>query len=262
MMFTTGKKCINHMKKTYLFRGIFYLTGLLVLALGITLNTKTGLGVSPIISVSYSISTIWNLNFGDMTLVLYALFVVLEMVLHVVRNQKYRKKEGNVLEHANKVNLKLILFMDVLQFPLSIVFTRFLNVFSGWLPDLQKTYGNSFAGSFAGRLLFLAIAILLTGVGAAMSLNMRVIPNPGDGIVQAIADCAGKGVGFTKNCFDVLNISITITAGLVFAGRLVGVGLGTVLAVIGVGRVIAVFNHLCMEKMDKLAGIQDSFLQS
>ena len=243
------------MKKAYLFRGFFYLLGLLVLALGITLNTKTGLGVSPIISVSYSISTIWDLNFGNMTLVLYALFVVFEMILHVIRTKKYMIKEGAVLEHANQVNLKLVLFMDVLQFPLSLIFTRFLNIFSGWLPDLQKTYSDSFVGSFAGRVLFLVLAIILTGAGAAMSLNMRVIPNPGDGIVQAIADCTGKGVGFTKNCFDVVNISVTITVGLVFAGKLVGIGLGTVLAVIGVGRVIAVFNHFYMERMDELAGI-------
>lgn len=39
------------MQKTYFYRGLFYLMGLLILALGITLNTKTGLGVSPIISV-------------------------------------------------------------------------------------------------------------------------------------------------------------------------------------------------------------------
>lgn len=32
-----------------------------------------------------------------------------------------------------------------------------------------------------------------------MSLNMRIIPNPGDGIVQAIADFVHKGVGITKN---------------------------------------------------------------
>lgn len=244
------------MKKTYLYRDIFYLTGLLVLALGITLNTKTGLGVSPIISVSYSISSIWNLNFGNTTLLLYALFVGVEMVLHVIRNQKYVRREGAVLAHANKVNLKLVLFMDILQFPLSLVFTRFLNLFSAWLPDQQAAYGDRFAGSFAGRVLFLMIAIMLTGIGAAMSLNMRMIPNPGDGIVQAIADCVGKGVGFTKNCFDVLNITVTITVGLLFAGKLVGIGLGTVLAVIGVGRVIAVFNHFCMNRMDELAGMK------
>lgn len=42
-----------------------------------------------------------------------------------------------------------------------------------------------------------------TGIGAALSLNMRIVPNPGDGIVQAIADCTRKSVGFTKNCVDI-----------------------------------------------------------
>ena len=49
------------MNKQLRFRALFYLLGLLVLALGLTLNTKVGLGVSPIISVSFSVSTIWGL---------------------------------------------------------------------------------------------------------------------------------------------------------------------------------------------------------
>lgn len=40
------------MKKEYIFRGIFYIAGLVVLALGLVLNTETGLGASPIVSVS------------------------------------------------------------------------------------------------------------------------------------------------------------------------------------------------------------------
>lgn len=77
-----------------------------------------------------------------------------------------------------------------------------------------------------------------------MSLNMRLIPNPGDGIVQAIADTVHKSVGFTKNCFDLFNICITITVGLVCQGHLIGIGLGTV---------VAVFNHCLKRKMDELA---------
>ena len=46
------------MKKPIFYRVLFYAIGLLVLALGLTLNTKTGLGVSPIISVAYSVATI------------------------------------------------------------------------------------------------------------------------------------------------------------------------------------------------------------
>ena len=125
--------------------------------------------------------------------------------------------------------------MDFLQIPLSIVFTRFLNVFSAVIPNLYSE-GKSSAGELAVRVVFLIIAIILTGIGAAMSLNMRIVPNPGDGIVQAIADTVHKSVGFTKNCFDLTNITITIILSFVFAGHLVGVGVGTLLAMIGVGR--------------------------
>lgn len=62
-------------------RTVLYCAGMIALALGITLNTKTGLGVSPIISVAYCISQIWGLNFGDMTFLLYALFVAAQFVL-------------------------------------------------------------------------------------------------------------------------------------------------------------------------------------
>lgn len=234
------------MRKAYIYRGIFYSAGLLVLALGITLNTKAGLGVSPIISVPYCISEICSLNFGNMTFLVYSMFVVSEMILHTMNSRK--KKSGN---------LKLCILSDALQLPLSLIFTRFMNLFADKIPDLASEYPDTFIGSFAGRMIFLIIAIILTGAGAAVSLNMRIVPNPGDGIVQAIADTVGKGVGFTKNCFDLMSITITIVIGMVFTGHLPGIGIGTVFAVIGVGRVIAVFNHFLKKKMAELAGIEE-----
>ena len=91
---------------------------------------------------------------------------------------------------------------------------------------------------------------------SCIDLYCRII-NPGDGIVQAIADCIHRSVGFTKNCFDVLNVTITIVISLVCTGRLHGIGIGTVLAVILVGRTIAVFNHFTKEKLTALAGIEE-----
>lgn len=244
------------MNKQLRFRVLFYLLGLLVLALGLTLNTKVGLGVSPIISVSFSVSTIWGFNFGNTTLVLYALFVIAQIALHLFQ---YRRScagpEGERLAPSKRIDLRTALLLDALQFPLSLIFTRVLNLFSSWIPDLQRAYAGAFPGSLAGRLLFLCLAIALTGVGAAASLNMRLVPNPGDGIVQAIADTVGKGVGFTKNCFDVCNISVTLAISFAFAGRLTGVGVGTVVAVVGVGRVIAAFNHVFGRRMTRLAGL-------
>lgn len=241
------------MKKCYIYRGLLYFAGLLILAMGLTLNTKTDLGVSPIISVSYSISSIFHRNFGNMTFLLYGIFVLTEMILHTIRNRNYRKNAGKPLEHANQINQQLTLLMDFLQFPLSLIFTRILNLFAGILPDFPPVSDSS---GFAVRIFFLIIAIILTGIGAALSLNMRIVPNPGDGVVQAIADCIHKNVGFTKNCFDLFNIFVTTSIGLIFAGHLVGIGIGTLLAMIGVGRVIAVFNHFTRTKLLGLSGIE------
>ena len=56
---------------------------MVVLALGLTLNTLTNLGVSPIISVPYSISQITGLNLSNITFVVYAIFVVVQLAIHI-----------------------------------------------------------------------------------------------------------------------------------------------------------------------------------
>ena len=108
------------MKKSTTFRWIFYAGGLLILAMGIILNTKSGLGVSPIISVAYSISTIWNLNFGNTTFGLYTVFVIIELLLHTCHNYRQRREENHALDASTKKSLPLILGMDLLQLPLSL----------------------------------------------------------------------------------------------------------------------------------------------
>lgn len=231
----------KHQNQT-MYRAVFYIVGLLTLALGIILNTKSGLGVSPIISVAFSISTIGGLNFGNTTFGLYIVFVLVELLLHTV---SYRKPNTDTGKGGAR-SLPVVLGLDILQLPLSLIFTRFMNLFSAWIPA---------SDTLPLQLLTLAGGIIFTGIGAAMSLNMRIIPNPGDGIVQAIADCIHRPVGFTKNCFDLLNICITITISMIFAHHLIGIGIGTVVAVLGVGRVIALFNKCFMRRMLALAGM-------
>ena len=223
-------------------RWVFYLLGLLILALGIMLNTKANLGVSPIISVPYSISHIIGFNFANMTMIVYFIFVLIEMIMHTVWYLTDRKE-------AKYIGMYII--RDALQIPVSIVFTRFLKVFSALIPSVHN--------DIVLQIIVLLLAVLLTGIGAAMSLNMRIIPNPGDGIVQAISDTTrlkgrtGKGVGFCKNCFDIFNGCTTFLIGLFTGHILLGLGLGTILSMIGVGRVIAVFNKLFKERMEAVA---------
>jgi uncharacterized membrane protein YczE len=224
---------MNNKKLTTRF--IFYMLGMVVLALGISLNAKTSLGVSPIISTAYCVSVITGYNFGNMTFVLYTLLVCVEIIIHLSR--KLRKQAA----------------LDCLQVLVSLVFTRFLNVFDWITPDLgSEAMKGTFAGSLAGRILILLVAIIFTGIGAALSLNMRIIPNPGDGIVQTIADAAGKDNGFVKNCVDITCVVVTCLTGLLLEHRIIGIGIGTLMAMIGVGRVIAVFNKATRKPTEAL----------
>lgn len=225
------------LKKETIYRFGFYLLALLVLALGLELNSKTGLGVSPIISIAYSTSVLFQINFPDMTLILYVVFVIMEIVIHSIRKEE-----------------KSRLILDALQLPLSLVFTRFMHLFDTVIPDYTMLAGTFF-GTMAGRIILLLIAIALTGIGAALSLNMHIVPNPGDGIVQAIAECIQKKVGFTKNCVDAVCIVTSIVISLCFIGHLEGVAIGTFIAMIGTGRCIALFNYLTQNNIMRVCGL-------
>lgn len=208
-------------------RWIIYMIGMLILAMGLTLNTKAGLGVSPIISLSYAVSEIWSLNFGDVTFVLYTLFVAGELILHRGR----------------------YLVSDLCQLPLSLIFSRVLNLYSALIPyqSGQEPFWKNF--------LLLLLAIVLTGIGAAVTVNMKLVPNPGDGIVAALGETIGREQGVAKNMFDVCCVAFTCVLGLIAYGAVVGVGIGTLAAMILVGRVISTVNHISREKMCRAAGL-------
>ena len=212
-------------KQPIVARVVIYLIGMVLLALGITLNTQAGLGASAIVSVPYTISQGTGLNFANLTLIVYCVLVVVQFFI----KGKDRR------------------WMDLLQVVVSIVFTRFMALFQ---------YGIKYQSGFLPTdLRVLALGILFTGIGAAMTVDMRLIPNPGDGIVSSLADRFGRELGLCKNCFDVFCVVCSLVIGLVFGNPLIGIGLGTVLSMLGVGRVIYFFNHLAKFRLQKMAGL-------
>lgn len=199
---------------------------MVLLALGLTLNTKTGLGASAIVSIPFTLSEGTSLDFGDLTLVEYCVLVAAQFVV------KGKKRT----------------WMDLLQLVVSLVFTRFLNIFKAAIP-----YESGF---LPADIALLVVAIILTGVGAAMTVDMQLVPNPGDGIVHSLARRFGKELGLCKNLFDVGCVATSLVLGLAFGDPLLGIGLGTILSMVGVGRSIAVFNGLCKPRLLAMAGLQ------
>lgn len=219
----------NSKNNCWFYRILFYSIGLVVLSIGITLNTKSGLGVSPIISIPFSISNIFNLNFATMTFVVYTMFVIIQFIIKGKNRQ----------------------WIDILQIPFSLLFSVLINFFNGIFQFNYTTLWQN--------LILLFVAIIVTSIGAAMTVNMKLVPNPADGLAQAVGDLLNKGLGFGKNAVDLCSVVITCSIGLLFSGHIFAIGIGTLIAMIGVGRCIALFNFIFKNKMDKLSGLTNNY---
>ena len=209
-------------------RWAVYAAGMVILALGLTLNTKAGLGVSPMLAVPYGISEIFSMNFGDAAFLMYCIYITGQLLL---RGRKSR-------------------WFDLLQLPVSLLFSRVLNVFGAVI-----TY-NAAASPLWSKLAVLAMAHVLTAVGVSLSVNMRLIPNPGDGIVQALSDRTGWELGLCKNLTDGTCFLLAVSMCMLTIRRVIGIGIGTVLSMVVVGRVLAVVNGLMKERMCRAAGVE------
>lgn len=210
-------------QKNVIARISFYILGICTLALGLTLSTKTKLGASAIIAVAFSISEISGIQLGDATFILYCFFIAVEIVLHLLPGKRAPSDKRKAL------------IIDVLQLPFSVFFTRLLNVYAAWIPVPEQ---------LPVRIAVLVLAIVLIGVGAALTLDMRLVASPGDGIVQAISDRSGLELGLTKNIVDVCCVAFTCLLTLVCVRHIIGIGIGTLAGMLGTGRVIAIFNRM------------------
>lgn len=201
-------------------RYLSYILGMIILALGITLNTKTLLGISPVISVPYSVSRIISSDLGMTVFIYYCLLIFLQFLI-------YRKKFD---------------VFQVTQVFAALITSLFIDVFDAFLPECSST---------ASKYLLLAAAIIITGIGAAITVGMNIVPNPADGMAKAVGDLFHRNLGFGKNTLDFSCLAITVIISLVFSGHLIGVGLGTVLTMIFTGRVVA----LCDRPVHRLYAV-------
>ena len=142
-------KCVDG-KRKLINRLLSYGLGIVILALGITLNTKTGLGVSALVSIAYTVANAWNLNFALMTFLLYTCFALIEVGL----------KWGFLPQ------LRKVLWKDLLQIPFSLTFSLLLNVFGGIIPVAEHV---------GAQIVMLVLVIVCTGIGAAMIGVGRVV---------------------------------------------------------------------------------------
>jgi len=219
-------------RRALFWRCLIYGTGVICMAIGLTLNTKTQLGVGSVASIAYSGSLIWGLDYGRLTFVVYMAAIILQLLL---------KKENR---HWG----------ICLQLPFSAVFSALLTVFGRYIRIFPETVWQ--------RLLVLLAAIGFTALGLLLMVDMKLVANPADALADTVGSLLGRDVGFGKNVIDAVSVIISCAIGLVFAGKIVGIGIGTVATMILTGRLVSLFRSFLEEKIQTLAGISTSQMKT
>jgi len=197
-----------------------YCLGLLVLAFGIALSVNCNLGVSPVSSLPLVLGTVSGVEVGTMTAMVFCFYVLLQLPL-------LGRRFGVI---------------QILEVPCAILFGKFVTLsgrlISAWVP-----------GSYPERLAMCALSIFLIAFGLKLYLLADIVPQAGDGLVLVISERFGWKMANVKNAFDITSITLAAVISLVCTGGIVGLREGTVLAALGVGRVVALLERYLGKKL-------------
>jgi len=211
--------------KKKIIRWTVYLSGILILSFGITLNAKTTLGVAPINSMAYTCTILTGVKLAYTMFAMQCLFFAATVL----------------------VKGKTLRAMDFLQIPASVIMSSFVGVFDEAITIVP--------GNLGVKAVMLVIACAASGLGVMLIATMRIAPSPPDGFIQAVSDKSGKSMGLVKNFVDCGSVLISLVIGLVFGGRIIGIGVGTLFSMIAVGRVVWLCEKLFKDRLVRAAAV-------
>lgn len=198
--------------KRYVSRYLWFVIGVVINAFGIALITKAAMGTSPISSVSYVLSLEFPFSLGQFTFAVNMLFILGQAVL--------LKREFKLVQ--------------LLQIAVNVIFSLFIDVGMLLLFWLQPT-------TLVVQILSLLAGCAVLGLGISIEVAPDVLMVPGEGMVNAIARVSKKRFGTVKILFDVTLVAIAAVLSLVFFGQLRGLGLGTLVSALLVGKFVNLY---------------------
>ena len=200
-------------------RMMVYLCGILFLSCGVVMNTRTGLGVSPISTVPYVMYAVEGLSLGTASFAVYCVFVVAQLFL------------------VRYPDVKILM-----QIPVSLLFGAFIDVLNIWLFPFTAT-------GLVDGLIMLVLAVSFTALGVTLVVSARLVPVAPDGMVQTLSQALHCEFGKAKYLFDGTCLCTALVYGLVRTGTVVGIGIGTVAAVLLSGGICTFWGRLLNRRL-------------
>lgn len=208
-------------------RAALYVLALFIMAIGVVLSVRSGLGISPFNSMCYAIASVLRLELSVTLNLALLLCIILQIVL---LNKEFQ-------------------MMNLTQIVWACLFSWFVNRSEALLDGV-------IVSTYAGQQLLLLISIFLIGLGIEIYMNVELVPMPSDSLILSISHrCGDVPYHKIKVLFDCTCVSIGIVVSLVFVGKLVGVREGTILSALLIGTVtkilrrpvIPILRRICRE---------------
>jgi len=208
--------------KKNVIRLLVYLLGVVMLALGGVLAINSRLGVSPVNLIQLSMSHSLQLDLMIGSIVTFTVFVLWQIVIL-----------GR--------DFKPVQFFQIL---FAVLFGYFLGFF-----DNQIQLENL---SIIVRVLLLVASLILIPIGIVLTVSPELVPLAPDGIAGAIAIKMKADFGKGKIVFDIIIVATSIVLLFITSNSFSDIGIGTILSMLIVGRIVLFINKHFKEKLTKI----------
>jgi len=204
-------------------RLLLYLLGNFVLALGVAVAVKSDLGITPVNSIAYVAGRVFSVDHGLMTAVVYCGYVLIQFAI--------LRKEFHPL--------------GFLQIGVATLFGLFVSLCNRLLsfpaPD-----------AYWVRLLFMAASVVIIALGILLYLRADLLPQPAEGLMLAIQKKTGWKLHNIKLFFDFTVVAAAAALSFITVRRIIGIREGTLIAMLGVGKVMGFLSVPLGKKIDAL----------
>ena len=207
--------------KLILKKVLIYCLGLFTVALGVSFSVKSDLGVSPVNSIPYVISLFTGIEQGKCVTAIFICFIGLQFV----------------------ISPKTFSVKNLLQIIGSTVFGYFVTAAN------QLTVGIPGCTNYPMRLIYLFISMVLIAIGVSLYMKPALLPLPAEGIMQSLVDRFGIKFPNAKSGVDTSMVIVATILSFVCFGKLNGVREGTIIAALGIGQLVKVWNKLAGKKL-------------
>ncbi len=200
---------VSKMPISYIARVIILVIGLFLMAFGVVLSIHSALGTSPISSLPYTLSFIFNMSVGMLTILMHIVMILLQMLL-LQKNFQWHQW---------------------LQLPVGLIFGLMIDALM-WLTQAWQIQIYSL------QIAMCLLSCLFTALGVCFVIQANLVFLAGEGLYAAVSQRFKISFGKCKTYGDLILVFIAVIISAWMLSEIVGVREGTIISALLVGTMV------------------------